>query len=149
MFVIDASVWVNSFDQQEPGYEISRQFLAAVGQQPVTIAVPSLLLAEVAGAISRTRQAPTQAHSFATALSKLPNVTLVSLDIPLAELSLQLAAQHGLRGADATYASVTLRTGYTLVSLDNEHLTRLKNVIEVKTPAEALSSLTAADTDQT
>lgn len=63
-------------------------------------------------------------------MSRLPNLTLVSLDTTLAEQALQLAAQQGLRGADAVYAAVALKTGYTLVSLDKEHLTGSRDVIK-------------------
>jgi predicted nucleic acid-binding protein len=141
MYTVDASVWVNSFDQQEAGHEISRQFLTLLGQQTIAVTVPGLALAEVAGAISRTRKAPAQAQAFAMAMSNLPNLTLISLDTTLSEHALRLAAQHGLRGADAVYAAVAIETGYPLVSLDNEHLTRLRGVIDVKTPTDALAAL--------
>lgn len=144
MFTIDASVWVNGFDEREPNHASSRQLLHVLAVQGVPVVVPHLLLVEVAGAISRTRQNPTQAQSFATALSHLPNVTYVALDERLARLALTLAAQHGLRGADAVYAAVALESGSTLVSLDNEHLTRLVSVLTVRTPEEALPDLLAA-----
>jgi predicted nucleic acid-binding protein len=143
MYTIDASVWVNSFDQKEKGHETSRQFLAFVGQKAVPIAAPTLVLAEVAGAVSRTRKDSEQAQAFALALRGLPNLTLINLDADFAEQSLQLAARHGLRGADAVYAAVALETGFTLVSLDNEHLTRLTDVVPVKTPADVLAEFTA------
>jgi predicted nucleic acid-binding protein len=142
MYTIDASVWVNSFDHQEPGHETSRQFLAFLGQETVLIAAPTLVLAEVAGAISRTRKDWEQASTFALALSNLPNLTLINLDSDLAEQSLHLAAKHGLRGADAVYAAVAIKTGFTLISLDREHLTRLTTVITVKTPSDVLTDLT-------
>ena len=142
MYTIDASVWVNSFDHQEPGHETSRQFLAYLGQEAVRIAAPTLVLAEVAGAISRTRKDSGQARAFALALRNLPNLMLINLDSDLAGQSLRLAAEHGLRGADAVYAAVAIATDFTLISLDREHLTRLTNVITVKTPAEVLTDLT-------
>ena len=66
MYTVDASVWVNAFDQREPGHLVSRQFLEVVRRQALPIMVPNLVLAEVAGAISRTRQASGQAQAFAT-----------------------------------------------------------------------------------
>ncbi len=80
--------------------------------------VPTLLLVEVAGAISRTRRDIAQAQAFATALSQLPNVTLIALNEALAFHALLLAAQHGLRGADAVYAALALQTGCTLRNED-------------------------------
>lgn len=77
---MDASVWVNAFDKREPGHLISRQFLDGLRVQALPILVPNLVLVEVAGAISRTRQAPEQAQAFAVALSQLPHVTVTALD---------------------------------------------------------------------
>jgi predicted nucleic acid-binding protein len=77
------------------------------------------------------------------ALSHLPNVTLVSLDAVLSQQSLALAAQHGLRGADAIYAAVALHTGSMLLSLDNEHHTRLKGIVSMRMPADLLPDLLA------
>ena len=141
MYTVDASVWVNAFDQREPGHQVSRQFLEVVRGQAVPIIVPNLVLAEVAGAISRTRQAPAQAQAFAIALSRLPHVTVRVLGEGCALHALTLAAAHGLRGADAVYAAVAYEAGSTLVTLDNEHLTRLVTLITVCTPAVALATL--------
>lgn len=143
MYTVDASVWVNAFDQQEPGHLVSRQFLEVLRRQAFPIIVPNLVLAEVAGAIGRTRRTPDQAQMFALALSRLPHVTVRVLDEACALHALTLAAQQGLRGADAIYAAVAQDTGSTLVTLDNEHLTRLVNLLPVCTPAVALAELPA------
>ena len=142
MYTIDASVWVNAFDQREPGHLVSRQFLEVLRSQMRPIIVPNVVLVEVAGAISRTRRAPAQAQAFVTALSRLPHVTVRVLDEVCALHALTLAAQHGLRGADAVYAAVAREAGSTLVTLDNEHLTQLVNLLTVCTPAVALAALT-------
>ena len=71
----------------------------------------------------------------------MPNVTVVPLDMVLGQQALELAAQHGLRGADAVYAVVAQRAACTLISLDNEHLTRLPDIVRVQTPEEALAEL--------
>jgi predicted nucleic acid-binding protein len=83
-----------------------------------------------------------QAQAFATALRRLPHVTVRVLDEVRALHALTLAAQHGLRGADAVYAAVAREARGTLVTLDNEHLTRLVNLMTVRTPAVALAALT-------
>ncbi len=152
MYTVDASVWVNGFDQRESGHETSRQVLEFLRAQRIPIIEPILVVAEVAGAISRTRQDPAQAEAFAIALGQLPNVTILPLDEALGQQALALAAQHGLRGADAVYAAVAQQAGCTLISLDNEHLTRLAGLIRVQTPEAALAELTIVpeeDTDTT
>ncbi len=107
------------------------------------------MLAEVAGAISRTRQDPAQAEAFARTLGQLPNVTVVPLDDALGQQVLALAAQHGLRGANAVYAAVAQQAGSTLTSLDNEHLTRLAGLISIQPPEEALADLMAPPAEET
>lgn len=140
MYTVDASVWVNAFDQQEPGHLVSRQFLEALRKQSIPIVVPNLVLAEVAGATGRTRRTPVEAQMFALALSRLPHVTVRVLDEACVLHALTLAAQQGLRGADAVYAAVAQDAGCTLVTLDNEHLTRLASLLSVCTPATALAT---------
>ncbi len=148
MYTIDASVWVNAFDQREPGHETSRRFLGAVHVQALPVVVPNLLCVEVAGAISRTRGEPARALEFATAVANLPNVTLLPLDEELAQQAQNLAAQNGLRGADAVYAAVALHADCTLVSLDQEHLTRLTAIVPACAPAEALAEMQALLADE-
>lgn len=141
MYTVDASVWVNAFDQREAGHAVSRQFLDVLRTRAIPVAVPNLALVEVAGAISRTRRTPEQAESFGRALGRLPHITVRLLDEVCAIQALTLAARHTLRGTDAVYAAVALETASTLVTLDNEHLTRLASLMTVCTPAAALAVL--------
>jgi predicted nucleic acid-binding protein len=83
MYTVDASVGVNGFDQRETGHTTSRQLLEVLRTRAVPIIVPNLVLAEVAGAISRTCNDPVRAEAFATTLGHLPNVTVVVLDVAL------------------------------------------------------------------
>lgn len=141
MYTIDASVWVNAFDQRESGHAISRQLLNNLRDRDVPIFVPNLLLIEVAGAISRTRGNPTQAEAFAESLSHLPHVTVLTLDPTMTERAMVLASQNGLRGADAVYGAVAEQVGTTLITLDNEQLNRLSGTIPTLTPAAGLRVL--------
>jgi predicted nucleic acid-binding protein len=142
MYTVDASVWVNGFDQREAGHATSRQLLQVLRTRALPIILPNLVLAEVAGAISRTRHDPLRAEAFATTLGQLPNVTVVALEVALGHQARAMAAQqYGLRGADAVYAAVVQQAGCTLISLDYEHLTRLGSIVIVRTPAAALADL--------
>jgi len=149
MYTVDASVWVNSFDQREPGHDISRRLLEQLRDHVVPVILPSLVLAEVAGAVSRTRNNPAQALAFASAIGQLPNLTLVPLDASVAHQATQLAAQHGLRGADSVYAAVAVQANCTLVTLDNEHLTRLIGIVPTHRPIHALALLTPTSGETT
>ncbi len=72
MYTVDASVWVNAFDQREQGHDTSREVLEVLRDRALPVFVPNLLLVEVAGAISRTRNNPAQAQDFAMNLLNLP-----------------------------------------------------------------------------
>jgi predicted nucleic acid-binding protein len=100
MYTIDASVWVNGFDQREPDHENSRQLLDLLGTQSTLIVVSNLVLVEVAAAISRTRQRSDQAYAFDIALNNLPNVTVVPLDDIIVHQVLTLAAQPSAETGD-------------------------------------------------
>ena len=148
MYTIDAGVWVNSFDQQEVGHEESREFLGLLAEQKTVIYVPTLVLVEVAGAISRSKQDALQAEAFATALSKISNLHLTDLDEKLAEQAQRLAARQKLRGADAVYAAVALQESCTLITTDKEQLTRLGNIVKTQTPVEAVALLLSKNGDE-
>lgn len=141
MYTVDASVWVNSFDQREEGHQLSRQVLDLLRSQSRAVIVPNLVLVEVAGAISRTRQDPEKAREFVKTLRDLPNVRFVPLDEALTQRAVILATQHGLRGADALYAAVASQSDCTLITLDNEHLSRLAGIVATCTPAKVLEDL--------
>ena len=138
-FTVDASVFINAFNPYEPGHEDSQRFLARLQEQATPIIVPTLLLPEVAAAVSRGQGDPDLARRFADALSRLPHLVLVPLDETLARQAVDVAAQHRLRGSDAVYAAVALRFGSTIVTLDSEQRTRVAAVLTTLCPADALN----------
>ena len=141
MFTIDNSVWINAESPAETGHAQSRAFIDRVIRTSVPVVVPTLLRAEVAGVISRIRADPGLAVRYSGRLAALPFIRWIGLDPPLADRAAALAANQGLRGADAVYAAVALEYGCTLVSLDKEHLTRLTSVVTTLKPADALALL--------
>ena len=138
-YTVDASVFLNAFNPYEAGHEDSHRLLARLQQQAVPIIVPTLLLPEVAAAISRGREDEELARGFAAALERLPHLVWVPLDTTLAHQAAGVAAQFRLRGSDAVYAAVALRFGATLVTLDREQRERVAEVLAARTPAEALA----------
>ena len=117
-YTIDASVFLNAFNPYEKGHEDSRRLLAYLQEQAVPIIVPTLVLPEVAAAVSRGRKDEELAREFAIALSRLPHLVMVPLDDTLARQALDLAASCRLRGNDAVYAAVALRFCSAFVTLD-------------------------------
>jgi predicted nucleic acid-binding protein len=138
-YTIDASVFINAFNPAEIGHVESHRLLAELRTQALPIIVPSLALPEVAAAIRRGRDDESLARRFVSALERLPHLTLITLDIPLARQAAGVAAQYSLRGSDAVYAVVALRFGTTLITLDREQRDRVAGVLTTRTPTEALN----------
>ncbi len=138
-YTIDASVHTNALNTREPGAQESQKFLEWVEQEGSEIICPTLLIPEVAAALSRALGDPEKGLAFALAIRDLPRLTLVSLDESLAVAAAGLAARHRLRGADAAYAAVAERYQATLVTNDRQQLERLANILPVMRPAQALA----------
>lgn len=141
MYTLDASVFTRTIDPTEPEHGTCLALLEHLHAEATPIVVPTLVLAEVAGAISRARRDPIRARVVAAALRALPHVTFVALDDELAERAADLAADHHLRGADAVYVAVAQQLNTTLVTLDAEQRTRGARAITTRSPAEALDEL--------
>jgi predicted nucleic acid-binding protein len=140
MYTIDTSVFINAVEPLETDHSASRQLLGTLRVRRLAIVVPTLVTVEVAGTMSRLRDA-NRAHRLVVLLRRLPTVTFIPLDDALAQHAATLAAAHLLRGADAVYAAVAQQFGTTLISRDREHLTRLPAVVPVLHPTDALTRL--------
>jgi predicted nucleic acid-binding protein len=139
-YTIDSSVFVNAFNRHERGHAESLQILAAIQGRGEPIIVPTLLVAEIASAVARAADDTVGAVKYANATAALPHLTLASLTPAAAERAAELAATYRLRGADAVYLEVARRYGTTLVSRDEEQLTRGFGLVVCQTPEAALSS---------
>jgi len=138
MYTVDASVFLSAFNPRELDHDDSQRLLDRMQDDAKPIAVPTLLLPEVAAAIGRGQGDPGLARQFARALKQLPHLVWVPLDSVLADQASDLAAQQRLRGSDAVYAAVSVRFGSTLVTLDRQQRERVSGVVATRTPAEAL-----------
>lgn len=153
MFTIDASVHINALNSRETGSEDSRALLARIFSPAAAAEIadrpspaqlvfsPLLLVVELAAVVARVFDSSIQGIALAQAVRLLPGQVWVLLDDLLADEAARLAAQHRLRGADAVYAAVAKRHNTTLVTLDQQQLTRLNGAITVWTPAQALDYL--------
>jgi predicted nucleic acid-binding protein len=131
---IDASVFVSAFTPTEPAYQASKSFMLNVREQSILIIVPVLVLPEISAALSRGQGKPELGKPFVQELRNFPSTTFIDIDEPVANLAVEVAANHRLRGSDAIYAAVALRFGTELITLDKEQLDRLPKVLSVRTP---------------
>jgi predicted nucleic acid-binding protein len=99
MFTVDASVFVNALNPMEEGASESEMFLERVFQRPWPVFSPTLLLVELATAISRVFDDAGRGLAMAEAAHGLPGQIWVPLEEPLADEAARLGAEHRLRGA--------------------------------------------------
>jgi len=131
---VDASVFASAFTPSEPAHKASKAFMLDIREQAIPIIVPVLVLPEISAALSRGQGKPELGKAFVQELKYFPNTTFVDIDGTLADLAVDIAAEHRLRGSDAVYAAVALRFGTELITLDREQLERLPKVLPVKAP---------------
>ena len=138
VYTIDASVHINALNENEAESVASQFFLALLERERIEMICPTLLVTEIAAALSRAFDDYEKGMAFAYAVRDLPNLTLVTLDETLAIAAAELAARHRLRGADAAYAAVAKQYQTTLVTNDRQQLERLFGILPVMQPAQAL-----------
>jgi len=131
LVVVDASLWVARLVPQDVFHESVKVWMADQRAAGVEFLAPSLLLAEVAGAISRRTKAPSLGERALEMLENLPGLRLVEMDAPLMRKAAQLAASLGLGGADATYVAVAAHLELPLATLDDDQRRRAGQVVEV------------------
>jgi predicted nucleic acid-binding protein len=131
---IDASIFVSAFTPTEPAHQASQSFMLNVREQSIPIIVPVLVLPEISAAISRGQGKPELGKAFVQELRNFPNTTFIDVDEAVANLAVDIAANHRLRGSNAVYAAVALRFGTELITLDREQLERLPKVLGVRAP---------------
>ena len=130
--VVDASVWVASLVPQDAFYATSREWLKANHARGVEFLAPALLLTEIAGVISRKRGDPILAHKVVETLQELPGLTLLEMNYTLVQRATELAADLGLRGADAYYVAAAVFLQAPLATLDQDQRVRANQVARVE-----------------
>ncbi len=141
MFTVDASVHINALKATEDGSPESQAFLERLHSRPWPVLSPTLLLIEIAAAATRALGDVEQGLALAQAVRNLPGQIWIPLDELLADEAMHLAAELRLRGADAVYAAVARCYGTKLITRDRQQLERLRPVLPVLTPDEALTHL--------
>jgi predicted nucleic acid-binding protein len=115
--VVDASVWVARLVSEDVFYEPVRKWMSDRLEGGDQFLAPSLLLAEIGGAISR-RTTPSLGLKVIEQVQNLPGLQLVEMEHSLLLEAAQLAAELGLRGADSMYVAVAARLDIPLATLD-------------------------------
>lgn len=141
MYTLDANIFVRDLARGDPNYTDCHMLLERLAATRTLVIVPLLVLVEIAGTVSRAVGDPIRGRLAADLLREQAHITFVALDAALAEEAAYLAADRLLRGADAIYVAVARQAGSTLVTLDQEMQRRAAPVVTVRTPGEALATL--------
>ncbi|HEV2123105.1 MAG TPA: type II toxin-antitoxin system VapC family toxin [Chloroflexota bacterium] len=132
MIVLDASVWVSALVESDVHYAASEAWLSRWMRSGATIIAPALMLAEVAGAISRRGDTDLDGRKAISILEALPGVQWVYPDHPLRVQAAELAADLSRRGADATYVAIAQRFDVSLLTWDQDQAARARPVVRVE-----------------
>jgi len=130
--VVDASLWCSLLIPQDEHHVRVSAWFEVNRLSKVKFLAPALLLAEIAGALSR-RIGPSLAADAVQALEKLPDLTLIEMDRDLSGLAAKLAGDLGLRGADAFYVVVAHHLNVSLATLDVDQAHRSAYLVQLET----------------
>jgi predicted nucleic acid-binding protein len=128
--VVDASVWVARLVDQDIFHAHSRAWLASQRANGVRFLAPTLLLVEVAAAISRRTGDSTLAQRAVAALESLPDLRLVDMDRSVVMAATKVAVELDVRGADAFYIAIARQLSLPLATLDADQLERASHVVD-------------------
>lgn len=115
MQLLDASVWVAAVMPVHPHHGSSRALVGGAGQ---TLGALDLTLYETANALSRVYRQPADARRLTQLILTLCADRVAAVDRALLDLTVEIAAEHGISAYGAAYVAASRRTGWQLVSLD-------------------------------
>ena len=142
MITIDASVLVAAEAPNDPLHADASATIGSAIHAGLVIHQPSLAFVEVAAAIARLTGDETSALEAVEALGAMPGLVVHPLDLDASAEGAFLASRLRLRGADAVYAAVAHRYETTLITLDEEMLTRSSALIDTSSPTDWLARRT-------
>lgn len=139
-YIVDASVWASYFIAVDAWHAPSSDWFRLVRAEEAVIIGPTLLLPEVASAVSRRTGRADLANGALLQMERLRRLQLVSIDLEVARLAARLAGDLRLAGADSVYASLAQALEVRLVTWDNELRDRARSVATTASPSELLGS---------
>ena len=128
--VVDATIWVARLVPKDVFYNPVKEWMSVRLEANDQFLAPSLLLAEIGGAISR-RTSPSLGLKAIDQVEHLPGLQLVEMENSLLREAANLAAELGLRGADSTYVAVAARLDLPLTTLDIDQREKAAKRVEI------------------
>jgi predicted nucleic acid-binding protein len=136
--VVDACVFVAEQIEDQPEFAVADEFFDHCVRNGVRLYAPAIVLAEVAGAITRITGDAGIGSVSTTRLSHFPKLYLRQVDLGFAEAAARAAARYALRGADSHYVALAREMKCALITSDDEVIRRCPSTTKVFTPSEWL-----------
>lgn len=134
MAVIDASVYIAVVNAHEESHERCMRWLQQAVAEELPLWAPSIMLAEVAAALTRGLQDPSKVMGAAALLRNSKVIRLQAVSVALAERAAQIASDQKIRGCDAVYVALAAQLDQPLVTLDRQQYVRGGKVVQVIEP---------------
>ncbi|MCO6449928.1 MAG: type II toxin-antitoxin system VapC family toxin [Caldilineales bacterium] len=134
MPVIDASVYVALVNTNEQSHDEARSWFREAALTQQTILAPSILVTEVASALSRGTDDVALARRVTSQIMHSRIIQLLPVTVALAEQAAAIAIDHRVRGCDAIYLALASQSNGTLITLDRQQLERGAGVIKTSRP---------------
>lgn len=132
--VVDASVWVSRFVNQDAHHQVSYLWLERHFRSGGMVVSPVILLAEIAGLVGRQTGDIALAHNAYRKLLRLPNFRVVPITHELGVAAANLAANLNLRGADAVYVALAQALRLVLITWDQQQRERGAAIVTTALP---------------
>ena len=135
MPVLDASLVTAMFHERDAHHPAALRWYEEARRNARPLYAPSLLLAEVAAALTRSADAAETAARAVDLIVAQPLVALVPVAGSLVARAAHICIQQRLKGCDAIYVALAAELDDALITFDNEQLERGGAVARVERPA--------------
>ena len=138
---IDASVFIARHIESEIHHTSSVEFFNKLAQAQMKSFCPGIVITEVVASIARITGDSTMIAFAQNHVESVPGINMIGLSNLRCRDAATIAANCRLRGADALYVCIAKEFGTTLITWDQEMLTRASNAVTTMTPADWLAQL--------
>jgi predicted nucleic acid-binding protein len=117
--LLDAGVWIATYDVDDPNYEPSLELIL---DEDVVPAALDLTLYEIANGVLKRWGSSDAATELCVSAASRCSENFVSVNAGLIEATVEIALEYGLTSYDAAYVAVARRHDWQLVSTDIKDL---------------------------
>lgn len=122
--VIDSSVFVAAFREEEPHSREAFRLLSRIESGTHAVIVPVTVILEVVAAIRRRTGNDALARNVGEKLLTLPGMSLIDVTAFRMAQYLGMASENGLSGMDSIVVGVAREFGVPLITFDKEIVSR-------------------------